>query len=172
MHSLGVAQTSRLLAEMSPTCRLSSEAMYVAGLLHDVGQLVIDDFLPPGDGKNVSRRKEIEAVGLDHTELGEHLLRQWNVPESITACVRYHHDYEQAGEWSAAAAVLSLAEGICGHWGLGRKNPIDLSEDLPVEKFQDILDHIGLPAVKWDRVIWDIRQNLVGLDGTFQDYSD
>ncbi len=172
MHSLGVAQTSRVLAELSPACRLRSEEIYVAGLLHDVGQLVIDDFLPPGDGKSVSCRKEIEAVGLDHTELAEHLLRQWNLPESITACVRYHHDYEQAGEWSAAAAVLSLAEGICGHWGLGRKDAIDLSEDPPVEKFQDILDHIGLPAGKWDQVIWDIRQNLVGLEGTFQDYSD
>ena len=39
-------------------------------------------------------------------------------------------------------AVLNLAEGVCGHWGLGRKNPIDLSEDIPVEKFQDIMDHL------------------------------
>ena len=172
IHSLGVAQTSRVLVEMSPTCPLRSEEIYVAGLLHDIGKLVIDEFLPSGDGKRVSCRKEIEAVGLDHTELAEHILRQWNLPESITACVRYHHDYEQAGEWSRAAAVLCLAEGICGHWGLGRQDPIDLSEDIPVEKFQDILDHIGLPAEKWDQVIWDIRQNLVGLDGIFQDYSD
>jgi len=172
MHSLGVAHASRVLAEVSPACLLRSEEIYVAGLLHDVGQLIIDDFLPPGDGNNVSCRKEIEAVGLDHTELAEHILRQWNLPESITSCVRYHHDYELAGEWAPGAAVLCLAEGVCGHWGLGRKYPVDLSEDLPVEKFQDILDHIGLPAGKWDQVIWDIRQNLVGLDGTFQKYDD
>lgn len=170
MHSLGVAHASRVLAEVSPACLLRSEEIYVAGLLHDVGQLIIDDFLPPGDGKSVSRRKEIEAVGLDHTELAEHILRQWNLPESLTACVRYHHDYQQAGEWTPAAAVLCLAEGVCGHWGLGRKDPVDLSEDIPVEKFQDILDHIGLPAGKWDQVIWDIRQNLVGLAGSFQEY--
>jgi HD-like signal output (HDOD) protein len=170
MHSLGVAHASRVLAEVSPACLLRSEEIYVAGLLHDVGQLIIDDFLPPGDGNSVSCRKEIEAVGLDHTELAEHILRQWNLPESITSCVRYHHDYQQAGEWAPAAAVLCLAEGVCGHWGLGRKNPVDLSEDLPVEKFQDILDQIGLPAGKWDQVIWDIRQNLVGLDGAFQEY--
>ena len=170
MHSLGVAHASRVLAEVSPACLLRSEEIYVAGLLHDVGQLIIDEFLPPGDGKSVSCRKEIEAVGLDHTELAEHILRQWNLPESLTACVRYHHDYQQAGEWVPAAAVLCLAEGVCGHWGLGRKDPVDLSEDIPVEKFQDILGHIGLPAGKWDQVIWDIRQNLVGLDGAFKEY--
>jgi len=172
MHSLGVAQTSRVLADMAPACSLRSEEIYVAGLLHDIGQLVIDDFLPAGDGKRVSRRMEIEAVGLDHTELAEHILRQWNLPESITACVRYHHDYSQAGEWATAAAILSLAEGVCGHWRLGRKNPIDLSEDIPAEKFQDLLDQISLPVEKWDQVIWDIRQNLVGLDGTFREYVD
>ncbi len=171
-HSLGIAQTSRVLAEVSPACSLRSEEIYVAGLLHDVGKLVIDEFLPPGDGKRVSRDKEIEAVGLDHAELAEYILRQWNLPESITACVRHHHDYKQAGEWAPGAAVLNLAEGVCGHWGLGRKHPIDLSEEVPVEKFQDILDDLGLPADKCDQVIWDIRQNLVGLGGIFKDYAD
>ena len=167
LHSLGVAQTSRVLAEVSPACTLRSEEVYVAGLLHDVGKLVINEFLPPGDGKHVSRRKEIEAVGLDHAELAEHILRQWNLPESITACVRHHHDYKQAGEWVPAAAVLSLAEGICGHWGLGHKHPIDLSSDVPMDNFRNILDDLGLTASKWDHVIWDVRQNLVGLDGVF-----
>ena len=167
LHSLGVAQTSRVLTEASPACPLRSEEVYVAGLLHDVGKLVINEFLPAGDGKHVSRRMEIEAVGLDHSELAEYILRQWNLPESITACVRYHHDYKQAGEWVSAAAILSLAEGICGHWGLGHKHSVDLSEDVPVEKFQDILVDLGLSVDKWDQVIWDIRQNLVDLDGVF-----
>jgi len=169
LHSLGVAQTSRVLAEVSPSCQLRNEEVYVAGLLHDVGKLVINDFLPPGDGKRISREMEIEAVGLDHSELAEHILRQWNLPESITATIRYHHDYRQAGEWVTGAAVPTLAEGVCGHWGLGRKTTVDLSEDVPVEKFQDVLDDLGLPAEKWDQVIWDIRQNLVGLGGIFQE---
>ena len=43
---------------------------------------------------------------------------------------------------------------------------------MPAEKFQDILDDLGLPAEKWDQVIWDIRQNLVGLDGIFREFAD
>jgi HD-like signal output (HDOD) protein len=169
LHSLGVAQASRVLGEVAPRCSLRNEEVYVAGLLHDVGKLIINDFLPPGNGKRVSRRKEIEAVGLDHSELAEHILRQWNLPESITTSVRYHHNYQQAGEWVPGAAVLTLAEGICGHWGLGRKENIDLSEDVPVEKFLLALEDLGLSTEKWDQVIWDIRQNLVGLGRTFLD---
>ena len=171
-HSLGVAQTGRVLAEVSPACQLRSEEAYLGGLLHDVGQLIIDEFLPPMDGKRVGRQDETSAVGLDHTELGEYILRQWNLPESITACVRYHHDYKQAGEWTHGAAVVSLAEKICGHWGLGRKPAVDLSEEVPWEKFQETGNFIGLPEEKWDQVIWDIRQNLVSLDGIFQEYAD
>jgi HD-like signal output (HDOD) protein len=169
MHSLGIALTSRVLSEMSPACPLRSEEIFVAGLLHDIGKLVIDEFLPPFFGKRVSREMEIEAVGLDHSELAEYILKQWNLPEGITACVRNHHDYRLAGEWATAAAVLTLAEDICGHWGVGRKHPVDLSEEVPVEKFLEILEDLDLPAEKWDQVIWDIRQNLVGLGGTFQE---
>lgn len=172
LHSLGVAQTSRVLAEVSPLCSLRSEEIYVAGLLHDVGKLVINDFLPPGEGKRISREMEIEAVGLDHSELAEHILRQWNLPETITASIRHHHDYRQAGQWTPGAAVLTLAEGVCGHWGLGRQQDVDLSEDVPVDKFQEVLTDLGLPTEKWDQVIWDIRQNLVDLDGIFREYPD
>ncbi|MEN8007782.1 MAG: HDOD domain-containing protein [Candidatus Krumholzibacteriota bacterium] len=171
-HSLGVAQTSRVLVDASPECTLRSEEAYVAGLLHDVGQLIIDEFLPPMDGKHVDRRDETAAVGLNHAELGEYILNQWNLPESITACVRHHHDYTQAGDWNLGAAVLGLAEKICAHWGLGRKQDINLSEDVPWEKFREMGEFIGLPEDKWGQVIWDIRQNLVGLDGIFRDYAE
>ena len=90
----------------------------------------------------------------------------------ITACVRYHHDYKQAGEWATGGGGSGPGRKICGHWGLGRKHPVDLSEDVPVDKFQGILDDLGLPAEKWDQVIWDIRQNLVGLDGIFREDPD
>jgi putative nucleotidyltransferase with HDIG domain len=167
LHSLGVAQISRLLADSSSGCPLRGEEAFVAGLLHDVGKLVIDEFLEPLPGAEVTREDEVAAVGLDHSELAAHILAQWSLPESIVACVRHHHDHGEAGEWAKGAAVLKLAEGVCSAWGLGRCHPVDLSREVPADGFQDLLRELGIHASKWDQLIWDIRQNLAGLDGLF-----
>ena len=96
VHSMALGQTARVVAEASPNCPLHGEEGLVTGLLHDVGKLVIDEFLTGEPGAPVTLELEREAVGLDHAEMAEHILKQWNLPESITACVRHHHDFRQA----------------------------------------------------------------------------
>ena len=167
VHSLGIAHVARVLAEAAPACPLRGEEAFVAGLLHDVGKLVIDEFLEANGGRPVTRTAECAAVGLDHAELGGFILRQWNLPESITRCVLHHHDYKQGGEWALGAAVLALAEEIAGCWGLGHLEPIDLSEPLPSNRFRPYLNDLGIPVEKWDQVVWEIQQNMSGLAGLF-----
>jgi putative nucleotidyltransferase with HDIG domain len=167
MHSLGVAHMSRILADAAESCPLGGEEAFVAGLVHDIGKLVIDDFLDPEPGQVITREDEVAAVGLDHTELAEHVLRQWNLPESITACVRHHHDYRQAGSWAPGAAVLTLAECIGAVWGLGQRDPVDLSVDVPVERFGVLLEELAIRQDGWDQIIVDIRESLAGLEGMF-----
>ena len=48
LHALAVANASRVVAEALPDCPLRGEEAFVAGLVHDVGKLVIVDFLPAG----------------------------------------------------------------------------------------------------------------------------
>lgn len=168
VHSLGIAHVARVLAEASPACPLRGEEAFVAGLLHDVGKLVIDPFLEDNGGAPVTATEERGAVGLDHAELGGFILRQWNLPESITQCVRHHHDYRAAGEWALGAAVLTLAEEISGCWGLGQQDPVDLAEPLPSERFRPYLNDLGIPVEKWDQVVWEIQQNMSGLAGLFE----
>ena len=167
IHSLGVAHVARVLAEASHACPLRGEEAFVAGLLHDVGKLVIDEFLEDSGTDHVTRLEEEGAVGLNHPEMGGFILRQWNLPESITQCVLHHHDYKQAGEWALGAAVMALAEEISGCWGLGQIEPIDLSEPLPAHKFRPYLIDLEIPEEKWDQVVWEIQQNMSGLHGLF-----
>ncbi len=167
LHAMGVGNTSRVLASAISNCSLRDEEAYVAGLLHDVGKLVISDFLESERGVPVSLEDEISAVGLNHAELAEHIMLQWNLPVSITGAVRYHHDYQAGGEQREAAAVLALAQEICGVWGIGRQNPVDLSEDIDYSNFSALLDELGLEQKKWDQIIWDVRQNLVELETIF-----
>jgi putative nucleotidyltransferase with HDIG domain len=168
VHSLGIAHVARVLAEASPAANLRGEEAFVAGLLHDVGKLVIDEFLETNGNDLVTREEERAAVGLDHAELGGFILRQWNLPESITCCVLHHHASAEAGEWAMGAAVLSLAEEISSCWGLGHEELVDLSKDLPVERFRPFMDQLGIPAEKWNQVVWEMQQNMSGLAGLFE----
>ncbi len=166
-HAMGVAHTTRILAEASPRCSMHGEEGFVAGLLHDVGKLILDDYLETEPGAHVSREEETDAVGLDHAELADYILKQWNLPESICAAVRFHHDYESGEEWSTSAAALSLAQGICGIWGIGRKVPVDLSQEVPITPFLEVTGRLGLETDNWDQIIWDVRQNLVKIEEIF-----
>lgn len=168
LHALGAGYTSRVLAEASPACQMRGDEAFVAGLLHDVGKLVLDEFLETGPGYHVSREQEIEVVGLDHAELAEYIFKQWNLPESVSTAVRYHHNYRTDGNIHLGAAILSLAQGICGVWKIGRNSRVDLSEEVPREQFEEVLGVLNIHSGKWAQIIWDIRQSLVNLDIIYQ----
>ncbi len=167
LHSLGVGYATKVFVEASPGCPLHAEEGFVAGLLHDVGKLVIDEFLPVGQPRPITREEEIKAVGLDHAELAEYIMKLWNLPSSTSATVRFHHDYRNGGPMSAGAAALALAQEVCAAWNLGRTNAMDLSCEVPQKKYSELAEFLALDPTKWDQVIWDIRQSLVGLDDIF-----
>lgn len=166
-HAMGVGHATRIIAEASPACSMHGEEGFVAGLLHDIGKLIIDDYLETEPGIRVTREDEIAAVGIDHAELAEYILRQWNLPETITATVRYHHEYQLGGEWKSTAAALALAQGICGAWGIGRKISVDLSEMVPSAPYLDVMDDLGIEPTSWEQILWDVRQNLVKVEEIF-----
>lgn len=168
LHALGVGSAASVLVNAAPECPIRGEEAMVAGLLHDVGKLVIDEFLTADPSSDVTREQEIEAVGLDHAELAEYILKQWNLPDSITTSILYHHDYKNGGEWQTAAAALTLAENICNAWGIGRSGDVDLSAEVKCDRFTTIIGDLGISANKWDQVIWDIQQALVKLEGVFE----
>jgi HD-like signal output (HDOD) protein len=167
LHGLGVAQAAGVVAEASRPCPLRGDEAYVAGLLHDVGKLVIDEFLALPGGSPATLDEEREAVGLDHAELAEYILHQWNLPEAITASVRWHHDHDAGGDWALGAAALHLGEIICRRWRVGYERPVDLSEEVPYEEHAGVMAQLGIPESAWGQIIWDIRQRLVNLEETF-----
>ncbi|MFN2369645.1 MAG: HDOD domain-containing protein [Candidatus Krumholzibacteriia bacterium] len=167
LHGLAVAQAARVVAEASRSCPLRPEEAYVAGLLHDVGKLVIDEFLDLPAGSHATVDQERDAVGLDHAELAEYILHQWNLPEAITASVRWHHDHTAGGDAALGAAALHLGEVICRRWRVGYERPIDLGEDVPQEDCAEVMEMLGIPPTAWGQVIWDIRQRLVTLEDTY-----
>ncbi|MBQ7268004.1 MAG: HDOD domain-containing protein, partial [Synergistaceae bacterium] len=86
-HSLMVAYTSRHLAGLTGT--VSTEDAYVGGLLHDIGKVILNDYVRFGYGiivKIVEEKHipfteaERQVLGFDHAMIGELLVEKWNMP--------------------------------------------------------------------------------------------
>lgn len=97
-HSLGAAASARILSDLVDYP--DPEEAFIAGLLHDVGKLFFDEYLPDEYAAVVSRlhagereelRAEREIMGTDHTVAGQMLLKKWRLPRLYQMAARYHH---------------------------------------------------------------------------------
>ena len=165
MHSTAVGLAARAVIEFLPNKPMHGHEAFVAGLLHDVGKLVIDNFLDPADGKRqVSLEEEKEAAGLDHAELAEYILGKWQLPDCIVAAICSHHAVRGTADLDAGSLVLQLAHELVRTWQVGYAEPIDLGLDFDPDPHQDLLVRTGLPQSKIPQLVWDIRQNLSGIE--------
>jgi HD-like signal output (HDOD) protein len=74
---------------------------FTAGLLHDIGKLLIARFLDPAHlrrlaearaaGSDASRRAEADLIGMNHAELGGLVAAHWSLPARLVAGITYHH---------------------------------------------------------------------------------
>ncbi len=165
MHSTAVGLAARAIIQALPDKPLHGEEAFVAGLLHDVGKLIVDDYLDPEPGKRaVTLSEESDAVGLNHVELAEYILKQWRLPDSIVQAIRGHHASESELVENRGARVLQLAQVIVGTWRIGHGEPVDLSPDFDPAPHTVLIAATGLPESKIAQVVWDIRQNLTGIE--------
>lgn len=118
-HSIYCGLIARKLAKKAHV--LHSERLFTAGLLHDVGRLLLLMKLPDEMGSVVSEyhksRKnvcelEIEHIGFDHAEAGAALLAHWNLPTSLCSSVRFHHAPAIAEDAHLESSILHLADRI------------------------------------------------------------
>jgi len=96
-HSLEVAIAAQTIAEKAGY--RNGEEVFAGGLLHDIGLLVLEKSFPEQFGEVWNRAEregrltelENEYWGTDHAHVGQFLLEQWQLPESICTAVGGHH---------------------------------------------------------------------------------
>lgn len=98
-HSVSVAVTSRVLAEKS---RIHSpDECFIAGLLHDVGKLVLCQYLPDLFKKVLATKNKENSLGfygaenssipINHAQIGAFLGKKWKLPSGLVDTIRMHH---------------------------------------------------------------------------------
>lgn len=116
-HSIATGLVARRAAQ---ACRvLHPERLYVAGMLHDIGSVILyrehperasEALMAAGGDEDVLSQVEDEMFGFDHAQLGAALLLLWKLPQSLIDAVRFHHDPQRAGNALLDASLVHLAD--------------------------------------------------------------
>jgi putative nucleotidyltransferase with HDIG domain len=121
-----VAFASRLLAKKAKFPYV--DLAYTAGLLHDIGKIVLDNFLQEVYTEVVTQVEEedmtfveveMNLLGLDHAAVGAKVAEQWNLPSELCEALRCHHRPEEAEINRSLACIVHLADIVALTMGIG-----------------------------------------------------
>jgi putative nucleotidyltransferase with HDIG domain len=171
VHSLYCAHLSRALA--ADDLRLA-DTVFVGGLLHDIGQLLLFIQQPEesrqalwmvseGPDHLTMDEAEREVLGVDHTEVGAELARQWLLPDALRECIAWHHQPERASAANArAAAIVHVANSLAY---LAETDSTDLYTGPPIQERAArlaLFDERQVPAM-----VAESRAAIAGLRASF-----
>jgi len=124
-HSLVCAIISRVLCAYKNIAQ--TEQLFVSGLLHDIGRLVLYKYYPEQakkiliraeSSKELLHKQEKKGIGCKHTDIGRDLLKKWKLPFSIENNLFYHHNPSGADN-QAHATIVHLADIIAHSLEIG-----------------------------------------------------
>ena len=129
IHSLAVATAIQDLARETGK-PIQGEHLFVVGLLHDIGKIVLDQFFSEAfnqalasvkDGKDPSpEMAERRFVGMDHGEVGTMLLKRWKFPPAVYDPISVHHgESALEGVDPVDLALLRISDALAKELGFG-----------------------------------------------------
>ena len=125
-HTTSCANVAEVLARK--TGKVEPAIAYTAGLLHDIGKVVLDQYvgtayphfyrkvIEEGQSAMVTERR---LFGVDHTQIGSLLATRWSFPPSLTEVIRHHHHPEHAEAHSLLGQIVFLADLLMSRFNIG-----------------------------------------------------
>lgn len=131
LHAFGTALGSKLIAKHKG--KEDIEDYFLAGLLHDIGILAIDQFLHDAFIEILNRslkegadflKSEQDVLGIHHGDVGAFLGEKWKIPAFLISTMRYHHSPSmvpsEVGEEKEKIAIVHIADVKSREIGLGK----------------------------------------------------
>lgn len=162
-HSLGAGVAASVIARRLKLPEV--EEISTAALLHDIGKAIIKEKCPRDyiritdlmarDGVGM-RDAERRVLGIDHAEVGEILVRNWNLPDKLSEPVACHHDVARAQAHQMKAAVVHLADVLVKASGFG------FSGDDYVPRIQAAAwERLGMTEEDLAAIVEEVEDKLV-----------
>ncbi len=160
-HSLACGTISRILGAHKNLPH--TEKLFVSGLLHDIGRLMLCSQHPEDALRVLDRAQETglplllverKFLGLDHAEIGGALLEKWRLPTTLEDMVAFHHEPAKARN-PVSATILHASDVIAHAMGLGESG-----EKLVPPFDGEAWDKLGLSPGLLDTVVKQTRHQL------------
>jgi HD-like signal output (HDOD) protein len=155
-HSIACGVAAKIIAAWQGERNL--ESYYLAGMLHDIGSLIIYKKFPEAAEKILERCKnnkehlcdvEQKIFGASHARVGGELLKGWGLPSILCEPVYFHHQPDKAQDQPLITQIIHVADSIVDEMKLGSSgeavaNPVKVEilkelgfTELPVQKFEE-----------------------------------
>lgn len=177
-HSIGVSVAAGFIARQARFFK--PEEAVMAGLLHDIGKVVLNNNMPEKFltltqrvyEENVMYSEiEQEIFGFGHAEVGGLFAEKWKFPELLVTVIAHHHSCEAIEALHAADApetrlcrIVSLADAACLRLGIGYSGPmteLKLDED-------GMLAKLDISKARYAELLEEIKQAYMKEKLTFQ----
>lgn len=161
-HSIATGLAARAL--VTRRGEKNTERFFVAGLLHDLGSLVLYQHQPDRSRAcmQVAAKAnehlhliEFRAFGFDHCDVGGALLESWHLPGSLSEPVLNHHRFVLSAKFPLENAVTHIADIIASAMGPGNNG-----EHLVPALEASAWDFLGLPERHLGAVIADVERQF------------
>ncbi len=163
-HSLACGLLARQIAQRLSWDQQEQEAAILAGLLHDLGKLVLASAIPgryarvirqARQGKHSFTAVERDLLGVTHAAVGGHLAEWWNLPAPLAEAIRWHCRPTASPEPDPLACLIHLADVLVHRLGIA-----DLPCALPAAPSLPLLDALGMEVLELDSITADLKQRI------------
>ena len=167
-HAVGTAVVSEKLAVYSG--KIKPSLAYIAGLMHDIGKVVLDRFIAltyPYLYRNHFEKElnlidiEKENIGIDHTEVGHMLALRWGFPEILADSIKNHHHPENSDDESTLDHIVFLADLLMSRFNAG----IEL-ERMQSNGLNGSLEKLGISPSQFTSIVDLIPNHVLKEQGT------
>ncbi len=171
-HSIFCGVAAKVLAGESPYFSgIHPEDIYIAGLLHDIGKIILFENAPgpflqaldaaAHQGIPTSAAEE-EVLGFTHSDVGSVLAIKWFLPEDLTIAVRYHHNPAKDPFSKSLASLVHLADWLA--WKEGR---VSAPKVLPPTLEESVFEKVGLEQDQMEDLAEKVRQEFSKVGDSF-----
>lgn len=161
-HAVAVAIMSQILSRR--ICRREDPALYTAALLHDIGKIILGEYVHHAfaqingrvsEGTCSFLEAEEEILGINHAQVGGWIAAHWNFPDEIREAIAYHHRPDLlAREEKTTVWLVYLADQACLMLGMGG------ADGLAYRGLEEVMGLFDLRAADLEKSLIELHDAL------------